>query len=221
MKTVLLLIFILLFSTKTQSQVVNHNVNLQDLMLDCMKTNSNGLNNQIVVWMPYNFWEYSGEKLKIDPKNIQEIISQINEYSIFFVVDYTSSKSGTTYRTDNEIRKTIQLIDSANTKMRLLEDNDIPLNVKQWFQKFKPMFSQMFGNFGSGMNMFIFKSPSTEKQVIDIKAKNHFSLSWDSVKLTWTLPMPSVLPLQYCPVDQEQMKGNWMYCPIHGVKIGK
>ena len=81
---------------------------------------------------------------------------------------------------------------------------------------------QLLGQFGEGMKVFLFK-PKHKKlhQLDDVKSKNKFSLRWDSNTITWKLPFSSVLPPKICPIDKEKMKGNWDYCPFHGVKLEK
>jgi hypothetical protein len=82
--------------------------------------------------------------------------------------------------------------------------------------------AQMLGQFGEGMRIYLFKAKKINGQpVINIMTKNNFTLSWNSASLTWKLPLSSVLPPKFCSVDNEQMKGNWNYCPIHGVKLDK
>lgn len=82
--------------------------------------------------------------------------------------------------------------------------------------------AQMLGQFGEGMRVFLFDAKQlNEEAPLDLTAANDFALSWGETNLKWTLPFASMLPPKYCPIDGEQMKGNWNYCPVHGVKLDK
>ena len=87
---------------------------------------------------------------------------------------------------------------------------------------FQPTLAKFLGQFGEGMCVVLFEAKKIDgKPAIDITKVNHFTLSWEQANLKWTLPFASILPFKYCPVDNEQMKGNWNYCPFHGIKLDK
>jgi len=33
------------------------------------------------------------------------------------------------------------------------------------------------------------------------------------------MPLACLMPDKYCPVDDLKMKGDWLFCPYHGVKL--
>jgi hypothetical protein len=194
--------------------------NTNDFVIECMKTNAEGTHRQTTIWFPYNFWEIVGEQMKSSPEFTQNIVGHMKSYMMFCVVDYWVSGTELSFKSEDEIRSTLKLTDSSNEIFNPLPEQDIDAEAKQLLQHLRPTMAQMFGQFGKGMRIFLFKPKQTNGQVqFNVLKKNCFSLSWDNTRLTWKLPLSSVLPPKFCPVDNEQMKGNWEYCPVHGVKL--
>lgn len=191
-----------------------------DFVMECMKVNGEGANKQMVLWLPYNFWEIVGEQMKVTPEFVENIVNQLKNYTLFCVVDYTTTSTGLIFKTEEQMRKTFKLTDSSGNVLAPLEEKDISEDVKHLLKNLEPITAQMLGQFGEGMKIFLFKATKSQGQpVIDVSTKNTFTLSWDKCSLTWKLPFASVLPPKRCPVDNETMKGNWNYCPEHGVKL--
>jgi hypothetical protein len=99
-------------------------------------------------------------------------------------------------------------------------ENDLSAKAQILISQIEPTVAKMFGQFGNGIHLYLFDAHNAGgKPSFDEKTANHFTLSWDQVSFTWRLPFASALPPKYCPVDNEEMKGNWEFCPFHGVKL--
>ncbi|MBA4198075.1 MAG: hypothetical protein C0459_11030 [Chitinophaga sp.] len=217
-----LLTFILAFSLTVANSQKLKMTSTNDLVMDCMKTNGEGANKQMAIWVPYNFWEIVGEQMKASPEFVENIVTQMKDYMMFCVVDYTTSSSGINFKTDAEIRTSIKLIDSSKNVLKPLEDKEISEDAKRLLKNLQPIMAQMLGQFGEGMQIYLFKAKRINgKPTINVLTKNDFTLSWNTTSLNWKLPLASMLPSKFCPVDNEKMKGNWQYCPIHGTKLDK
>ncbi len=193
-----------------------------DFVTECLKNNGEIPHKQLVIWMPYNFWQIIGEQMKLSPDAVQQIANVMKGYMMFAVVDYTISGTGFTFKPEDEIRRSIKLSDSSNNIYLPLNNENISLTAAQVLKTFQPTLAKLLGQFGEGMCVFLFEAKQTDgKPAIDITKVNHFTLSWEQTNFKWTLPFASILPFKYCPVDNEQMKGNWNYCPFHGAKLDK
>ena len=160
--------------------------------------------------------------MKASPEFVENIVTQMKDYMMFCVVDYTTSSSGINFKTDAEIRTSIKLIDSSKNVLKPLEDKEISEDAKRLLKNLQPIMAQMLGQFGEGMQIYLFKAKRINgKPTINVLTKNDFTLSWNTTSLNWKLPLASMLPSKFCPVDNEKMKGNWQYCPIHGTKLDK
>jgi hypothetical protein len=220
MKKYSILVIVILFILQANAQKYKP-TSTNDFVIECMKTNGEGDHKQMVLWFPTAFWEIVAQQMKVSPEFMEQVVHEMDGYMMFAVVDY-SSIPGTslTFKSEDEIRKSIKFIDSTKTIYLPLKDEDISPAAKQLIASLKPIMGQMLGQFGSGMRIFLFNAKKVNgKNPFDILTANSFRLNWDQTSLKWTLPFASVLEPKYCPVDKEQMKGNWNYCPVHGVKL--
>jgi hypothetical protein len=219
-KYLFLPVFTLIVITATAQKIKP--ANTSDFITECMKNNGELPNKQMVIWFPSDFWEIVGDQMKASPGYVQQIVSEMQNYMMFAVVDYNVSPSGVNFKSEEEIRKSIKLYDSSKNVYKPLENKDISPTAVQLLNSLQPVMAQILGQFGEGMRVFLFDAKKINgKPAIDIAKTNSFTLSWAQTSLKWTLPFASVLPPKFCPVDNEQMKGNWKYCPLHGTKLDK
>ena len=213
----LLALSISVLATNAQKAV---SVNSSDLVAECMKNAGELPAKQMAIWFPYNFWQLIWEKANINPDLIREISNEMSNYLMFAVVDYTVSGTNISFKSEEVIRKSILLIDSSKVMYRPLEEKDITPNAARLMGAIQPMMAQLLGQFGEGMRIFLFDAKKINgKPAIDIATPNRFSLRWDQTTLKWNMPFASILPAKHCPADGEEMKGNWTYCPFHGLKL--
>ncbi len=213
----LLILFSSLCISTVHAQIIKPTSN-NEFVMECMKVSGEGTSKKMALWLPYNFWEIVGKQMKVSPEFIVRLTNQMKNYMMFCVVDYSLGTNGMAFNDD--IGKTIELIDSSNKVFRPLSENDINDEAKTLINNLKPTLAIMFGQFGSGMQIFVFKADQMHGKLnIDVKDKNSFSLGWNNTKLNWELPFSSVFPVKFCPTDNAEMKGIWQYCPMHGVKL--
>ena len=218
MKILLHFIVLLSFTSAIAQKIKPTSTN--EFIQECMKTSGEVGNKQIAIWLPYNFWTLVGDQIKVSPEFEENLVNQMRDYIMFCVVDLTLRNADLQFKSEEEIRNSIRLTDSSKNIYKPLEDIDISSDAKRLVQTLKPVMAQMLGQFGTGTRIYLFKAKIVDNQPsINVMTKNSFTLSWNSTSFTWKLPLSSILPPKYCPVDNEKMKGNWEYCPIHGVKL--
>lgn len=192
-------------------------INTTDFVTECMKGGGELPHKQIALWMPFNFWQIVGDQMKVSPDYINRLVEDMKDYTIFYVVDYTISGSGIDFASEDELRKTITLKDSTGKVFKPIDEKDMTPLTEQMIQTLTPTIAQMLGQFGAGMRIFVFKADKKNGEpVFNVAKKNSFTLSWENKSYKWKLPFASALEAKHCPVDGEEMKGNWNFCPEHG-----
>lgn len=196
-------------------------VNTTDLIFECTKYSGQLPLKQMAIWYPNDFWTIIGNQMKFPSEVMSRISNEMKNYLIFAVVDYTFMPTGKLiFKSEDEIQKTMVLTDSSKRTYFPLKEEEMSSGAKKLQEDLKPIMEKMLGQFGEGMNMVIFKAPNEEgKNILDISKKGSFTLNWNSTSLKWKLPFYSVLAPKFCPIDNEEMKGNWDYCPEHGKKL--
>ncbi len=218
MKKILLSILTLVTLTATAQKLKS--VNTTEFVQECMKTDGELPHKEMAIWFPVEFWQLVGRQMKNYPELMEQTTREMSNYMMFAIVDYSSSGTGITFKSDEEIRKSLVLLDSSRTVYKPIREEDISPRAADLIHRLQPMMTQLLGQFGEGMRIFVFDAKKINgKPVIDITQANKFILSWEEVNLKWKLPLASVLPPKHCSVDGETMKGNWIYCPFHGVKL--
>jgi hypothetical protein len=154
------------------------------------------------------------------PELMIRIETEMSRYLFFIVTESMDSSRNIGFKSDEEIRKSIKLTDRLNNQYDPVDPKDISSGVSKLLSLLKPSLQKIFGEFGKGGRFFLFNSVLKDKQEpINVTKINTFKLSWDKNEFIWVLPFSSFLPPKYCPVDKQIMKGEWSYCPIHGVKL--
>lgn len=212
--------FLLLTTFFLKAQSVKE-VNTTDLIFESTKYSGLLPSKQIAIWYPNDFWAIIGAQMKFPPETMSRISNEMKNYLMFAVVDYTFMPTGKiTFKSEDEIRKTILLTDSSKKTYFALKGEEMSNGAKKMQDELKPIMEKMFGQLGEGMRILIFKAPNVDgKNTLDITKKGDFTLNWDSTALKWKLPFYSVLAPKFCPIDNEEMKGNWFFCPEHGKKL--
>ena len=221
MKYCITLLFVFLLGSAFGQQQMPSNIN--DFMIDCTRSNGNGTNRQLAIWFPPEFWHIANAQNKaIPPALLKNIVDEMKEYMMFCVVDYTVSGTELSFADEEEIRKSIRLIDSSKTIYTPLEDEDLSPTARELLKSLKPTMAQLVGQFGEGMQVILFKAKKINgKPSIELAKKNSFVLELAQQRLKWSTPFASLMPPKYCPIDKDIMKGNWDFCPEHGVKLDK
>lgn len=216
-KTILLSLIVLLLASRAGAQAVG---NGNDLIMECTRIQNDGAHRQMVIWYPLEFWDMVKEQSRIPESYVSMIKEEMKHYLMFCVADYTQGISGLKFATEEEVRKKVTLTDSSGKVYHPVPEEDISSSAAVLVNSMKPVMGQMLGQFGEGMVILLFKAEQEgENPVISVAKPNRFTLNFGQKDFVFKLPLGSALPPKTCPVDKEPMKGNWNYCPEHGVKL--
>ena len=175
-------------------------------------------NLKLVWWIPADYWELAiGENGGATPEQIAYIKDLLEEYTIIIAGDYTIN--GTDFKV-NKLNNGVTLYGLQGEKVPLLKDSQIDEKVAIIINEvLKPLFTEMAGKMGSGMSFFVYNNKKDGKIMIDPRKAGEFKVEVNKDVFTWQLPLVSLLSDKTCPVNQEKLPGNYVYCPIHGNKL--
>lgn len=215
----LLLPVLLLLTTMVFAQAPVK-IKSSEIFPELMKTPGILPHKAIAIWYPGEIWEAICTEMGAPPEAVAQFVEVMGEYQIFAVVDYVLGTGGNlSYASEEEIRSNVRLVDSAKMSYRPLAEKDVNANVVMLLNQLKPALRKMSGEMGEHMYFFLFNPKTQGIPPMTITRKNAFNLIWNDFQVKWRLPLAAALPPKFCPVDKEQMKGNWSFCPEHGVKL--
>ncbi|NOZ68372.1 MAG: hypothetical protein GXP46_03825 [Deferribacteres bacterium] len=197
-------------------------VNLNALMQEIQKTSEKPDEVTIIWWLPEEFWRVNfAQRATMTEAQIERVLGVLRHYMIIMVIDgKIGPLGGVTYKSEETIRNSIQLIDSQGVHYRPLSSDEIDADTKNFLSMFRPVLSNILGPMGQNMQFFIFPSKNKNRQdIADAKREGAFSVKLGKKEFKWRLPLGSLLPEKTCPVDGEKLNGAWKFCPWHGVEL--
>lgn len=217
MKKLTLIILLTSFTLFGQKKI-NQTELVKDLTI--WKKQNNKMSGTL--WIPNSYWKIALEGNTNIPKNTIEMLEKaFEDYVLICIVDIKIGARGNmTFKTKTELGESLSLIDSNNKEYNFLNESEISYNTKSLLKNITPMFSQMFGKMGKGMHLFLFKVKNNKgENIINEFKKGSFIVKHSQNKFNWNLPLSSLIDKKKCPVDNNEMNGNWNFCPFHGKEL--
>lgn len=178
----------------------------------------------MVWWVPDAFWETTFRKNKnknMTASQIEGFLKVVRPYTVIAVFDGTVGPfGGITYKSGEQIRDAICLVDAQDTSYKPRTDDEINADLKNLLTMMKPMIANMLGPLGQNMHFFVFPGTTeAERRIADPKGKGHFGIKLGDREHKWRLPLDSLLPVKTCTGCGESCKGSWNFCPWCGTKL--
>jgi hypothetical protein len=201
---------------------VSDDVNIMDLMRDTQQWNKRDNKMSLTWWIPTEYWRISLKgNHQVPPETVDHIENLFKDYIMIWACDLSINTNGSMiFSKEEDIATSIAILDQNRKEHRPLKETDIDEEALAIAKNMKPIFAQAIGQMGSGLNFFIFKVfDESNKSLINASHPGQFTVVHSNSEFLWKLPLPTLMPAKICPVDKEKMKGNWIYCPIHGGKL--
>ena len=173
-------------------------------------------------WIPNGYWRIALEgNPQVTEETITKIESLFQDYILVFMADIKIHTGGTMSYTDKkDLKKGVSLVDENGKTYLPLSDKETSSETLTILKGMSPMFAKMLGQMGEGMHFFLFKVKDKKNEnIINEYQEGYFIVKHSNKEFKWTLPLPSLLPNKYCPIDNQEMKGSWSFCPFHGEKL--
>jgi len=222
-KAVSIFLLVAMFSlTCANNAAQSHTVNLDELLSETQKGSPHVDKVVLAWWIPQEYWESSlSQTPTLSVAVVSEFIRMLKPYSVFMVVDGRIDVNGAiVYKTEREIRNSIQLVDSQGNRYAAIPEANLNADTKGFLSMMKPLLENAMGQLGKNFHFVLF--PATNKErlpIMEAKKEGRFSLNLGGDNLRWRLPLGSLLPQKVCPIDGEELSGAWKYCPWHGALL--
>lgn len=210
-----LAIFIGAILTATAQQKAEK-VEVVDMVKDLILMKKVESNIKQVWWIPSEYWRFAlTEDQNIGEEIILDIEAKLAGYTLFSVVNSDISPFSGFKKRD----ATISIIDK-NEILSPLSEEEIPDDIKELINIFRPTLAGMIGQLGEQMIFYVFKNNLEDgTTAISPYNKGKLLVKVNDTDFTYRLPLQSMVEKKICPEDQEQLNGNWEYCPWHGTEL--
>lgn len=211
--------FLIFYCSSSSFCQEEYNVDFDQFIEEIQHTTKDEGDMKLIFWVPLEYWRIvTKDDDKILPEQIDEIQNDIKDYILIWAYDLSIGPYGSlNFQSEEQIRDSLKIIDENKNEYFPINEDQIDPGALLVALRMKPLFSQSMGEFGRGLHYFFFKVKDSEgRNIIQASMSNDFKVVLRNQEFHWSLPLPSLLPPKYCPIDGVQMKGNWMYCPFHG-----
>jgi len=197
-------------------------VDVQALVKETQKISQKAKEMTFIWWVPEEFWRASfKQNPNMTAAQTEEFIKVLRPYMLIVAVDGNiGTFGGVTYKSETTIRDNIKIIDSQGTRYRPLSNENVDADTRNFLSMGKPIFANMLGPMGQNMHFLVFPAKDNKgRRIAEARKEGVFSVKLREKEFKWRLPLSSLLPPKICPVDGEELKGAWKFCPWHGVKL--
>ncbi|MGJ8661133.1 MAG: hypothetical protein ACSHXL_03780 [Bacteroidota bacterium] len=213
---------ILILLTTTAYSQEKKKVVMTEYIQEVQQWQKDGREMALTFWIPKSYWRVA---LEDSPTTTEETIQLLEEafedYLFVCILKFDMVDSGNmSFVDESTIRKGLTASDKNGKKLSLMKDKDIPESTLKLIESLKPLFEKMLGQMGAGMHFYLFDNlDKNGYEIIDEYKKETLFVHHSDQDFKFELPLVTLMPDKYCPIDNAVMKGNWNYCPIHGMEL--
>jgi len=201
----------------------SYKIDLNELMNETQIMSDDPNRMAMVWWIPPEFWHASmGDDPTVSRSDVDQIVDTLSDYTVIAAVDGNLGPfGGVTYRSESEVRESIQLHDVRGRTHRPLTDDQVNGDARNLLRMMKPAIANILGPMGENLHFYFFPANDEQhKPLIEVKQRGRFSVVLGAEQLQWRLPLGSVLPKHHCPKCRERLSGAFSFCPWDGSSLG-
>jgi len=197
-------------------------VDLNRLMIDCIKHAGGGKKVEIAFWFPEEYWRASFEQAgQQGPEEIEQMVRIFSPFTVVAVVKGHLSLLGSiAYESEAVTRSSVRLKVGDRTLMPMRLE-DLPEDLRTVLDVMKPVLQRMIGTLGQNMHFIVFQNTDSEgRSIVSARTPGQFTIEMGITKCRWRTPLGSLLPTKTCPQCDEGLSGAFLYCPFDGTEAG-
>jgi hypothetical protein len=175
-------------------------------------------------WVPPDFWEAAVRKQGYTSEQATRYFQPFRKYNLFLVAVGDMELGNISWTKEPELKKNLRLRDQRDNVYRPMEE--LPDDIRPMVDVMKPVFRNLMGNFGDGIQFFLFPAKDASgnsfadpRKTAEIFLDVSDVMGTSTSTYSWKFPLTSLTPPKYCPVGKEKVEANWKYCPWHGNKL--
>jgi hypothetical protein len=176
----------------------------------------------LVWWAPSEYWAMSLDQThQLTEQQKEAAVEVFDDYSVFIIVKATVGPfCGITFADRDEIQAGMSLKVNDKT-IPLLSHDELSPDAQNFFSIMGPTMKNDVGQFGEGMEFFVYPNTKDGKKIIDPLKEGTVEYSVFGRTEEWWLPLESLLPPMYDAKTGEQFPGNYIFNPFTGEKLVK
>ncbi len=174
----------------------------------------------LVWWIPTEYWSLA---LKNDPRITDaqrtDINTMLSKYTVFVVVAADIGPMAAM-----QVKPRAEIV--ANTEFQvggkvvpLLPPEEVSKSATNLISVMKPLMASMLGTLGQGMEFLLYANEKNGTPLIEATKTGEFTYTAFGNKLTWRLPLGSLMPPKMDPTTKEEFPGNYLFNPFTGGKL--
>ncbi len=189
-------------------------VKLNDLMSDTQKDTPDPDRITMVWWLPDEYWE------AVLQEEAGEALFVLGAYVVMGVVDGKIGPfGGVTFQDEVSVRNRLRLVDGAGNTHTPLPQDQVNADARSLLSMMRPVLGNVAGPMGENFHFFVFSGGEGGTPLFSATEEGSFSVFIGDEEFAWRLPLGSLMPPKYCPVDGEVLSGAWKFCPWHGAAL--
>lgn len=189
-------------------------VKLNDLISETQKDTPDPDRVTMVWWLPDEYWEV------VLQEEAAEALSVVGPYVIIGAVDGKIGPfGGITFETETSVRNRLRLVDGEGRAHTPLAEDQVSPDARSLLAMMRPVLGNALGAMGENFHFFVFAGGEGGGAHLSATEEGSFSVFIGDEEFAWRLPLGSLLPPKFCPVDGEALSGAWKFCPWHGAAL--
>lgn len=190
-------------------------VDLMTFIEALLITQKEGQNMKQMWLLPKEYWvaALQDSQFGADETFINEFTEVLGSYLIIGCLDIEISSLGEM----TKLEKTIAMVSKDGDVYKPIPEEEQELEVKNMVSTMKPMISNMLGQLGKKYDFYVFPNKDKEgNEILTPYKPGGIKVVLNKTDFVYRTPFSALIPSKKCTNDNEEVSGNWVYCPWHG-----